>query len=84
MGEQCDLRLYLCHVFGKTRDVKVGALYCFAARAGVRHLSRDYDHGDGKEVLSHYNFVDDVDDDDDNIMMKVDIGDYTKKSVIAR
>ena len=58
-------------MFGKTGDVKVGALYCFAARAGVRHLSRDYDHGDGEEVLSHYNFVDNVDD-DDNIMMKVE------------
>ena len=57
-------------MFGKTGDVKVGALYCFAARAGVRHLSRDYDHGDGGEVLSHYNFINNVDDDDDNIMMK--------------
>ena len=42
-------------MLGKTRDIKVGALYCFATWPGIRHLSH-HDHDDDD---------DNYDDDDD-------------------
>ena len=50
-----NIKKDLCHVLGKTRDVKVGALYCFAAGPGIRHLSHDDDDNDEDD--------DDVNDD---------------------